>query len=169
MTWEHGIYLLGVAAVIGGYWWFKYGRYGTGDQYYATKLGLGEGESIVEFWRGAYHIDRTLGSYVWEAFGAGAERGAMLAIAITSSDRLAIGALETSDRALSFGRGEAFASGHNAKPKYDSFRGAQGLEQATVMLLTTVSGRKLALEVPRSCLLRVQAWATPAASTHPVA
>lgn len=170
MTWQNAVYWLVLLGAGAAYWWFKYGRFGGGKKFYAHKLGLADGETIAEFWQAAYSIERSTASYAWEAVSGQGKRGAMLTVALTSWNRLAIGAMETSSKPFHFRQGEVFASGSRTKPKYTNFSGTHGFETATVVLLTTTAGHQLQLEVPRSCLARLQSWtlstpATPVAAS----
>ena len=166
MAWQNAIYMAVLIIAGGIYWWVKLGRFGSTKNFYANKLGLGEGEEIVESWSAAYHIERSVASYAWEAVSGRGKRGATLIVAMTSWNRFAIGAMETSDAPIHFQQGEVFASGSRAKPKYKHFGGTHGWERTAVVLLRTVSGHEIVLDAPRPCLQRLQAWSSTSSAVQ---
>jgi hypothetical protein len=145
-------------AVIGGYWWFKAGRFGGTAGYMRSKLGLHGDEQIAAMWTCYADLDQSLASQLGLALVGLQRRGINLMLALTSASRLTLGDNTKNNPPLAFQRGQVAVSEYPKAGQHRTLAGPHGLEPTVVMLLTPAVGDPIRLEIARSGFEAVAAW-----------
>lgn len=156
------LYVVGVAAVAGGYWYMKQGKFGSlsnGD-YYKNKLQLQPGETPSHYFTGAYYVEKGTGQKVAEAALGVVERGEQVLVCPTNLNRLIIGHPEsTKADPTSFEKGglESIET-TDKKPQVGKRAGMKGIEKAVVVEIRSKQGGKIVLELTESAVETLQEW-----------
>jgi hypothetical protein len=145
-------------AIIGGYWWFKVGRWGGTEGYMRSKLALQGGEQISAMWTCYADLDASLARQLGLALVGLQVRGINLMLALTSASRLTIGDNTKGNAPIAFLRGQVLVSEEPKAGVHGTLAGPHGLEPTVVMRLTPVNGEPLCLEIARSGFEAVAAW-----------
>ena len=156
------VLFVAIAAVVGGYWWFKFGRDGA-KGYYKKLFGLRDGEQIRAMWICYYDIDRSLGEKVGEVLGMHT-RGLNVMAATTDMNRLVFGNTEGHNQPLGFEKGRVSVSLTDRKAEMKTLAGPTGqMENAVVMLVEPRDGSQpFRLQIPQSGFDALSAWTAQA-------
>ncbi|HEY5375690.1 MAG TPA: hypothetical protein VIK01_18555 [Polyangiaceae bacterium] len=158
------IFALLIMCGIGGYYYWKSGGRGGAEAYLTKLLALREGEKTVQTWVCFYDIERTMGEKVGEVFGKHTY-GISLMLALTGQGRLVMGEMQKNrdgenNPPRAFEPGSVVVSLSDKKAERASLVGANGMENAVVMVLEPQNGQPaVKIQIAESGFKAIQAWA----------